>query len=153
MCKVRWVCEGDWILQQGCRWPSTPEEIFFHLPHHSQLRNVWALEIDGEQDNYFKLLSAQERLGMCQPKVFCLVKAAEQELLSWSFNKHRLREVTGQMIRMWLEKKDVLFSGAGVKMSGACESVTVNINILHLCRKVGIHRTGTPTCVHTYMNP
>lgn len=39
--------------------------------------------------------------------------------------------------------------GAGVKVSGTCESVAVNSDILHLHRQVWIHRTGTPTCVHT----
>lgn len=47
-------------------------------------------------------------------------------------------------------KKDVLSSSAGVKMSEMCESVTVNIDILQLCRQVGIRRTGTPTL---YTNP
>lgn len=50
-------------------------------------------------------------------------------------------------------KKGVLSSSAGVKMSETCESVTVNIDILQLCRQLGSRRTGTPTFVKKPPSP
>lgn len=94
---------------------------------------------------------------MCQPKVFSLVRA-ESSITEMNVAKFQCVETTSSYRANMcnlnvVRKKDVLSSGAGVKMSGKCESVTVNINILHLCRQAWIHRTGTPTCAHTTVNP
>lgn len=58
--------------------------------------------------------------------------------------------IVGQMTQTRLEW--MMSCAAAVKMSWTCETVTVNINILHVSGQAWSHRKHTCTCVHTSIN-